>query len=198
MATSSPESEPDPEFTDDRGAAISPGWYVLIYRIPSEPTRLRATAWRRLKSLGAVYLQNSVAALPASQAAERALRKLQHEIVGMSGTAVLMKSSVMVGESNVLAIFQAARTDEYEEIVDRCAGFLAELQKEYEKKHFSYAELEENEVDHTKLANWFEKVKARDEFGAPGRAEAETAIKECETALEEYAARVYAEEPEGH
>jgi hypothetical protein len=33
---------------------------------------------------------------------------------------------------------------------------------------------------------------------APGRAEAEAAIKECETALEEYAARVYVEEPEGH
>ncbi len=174
------------------------GWYVLVYRIPSEPTRLRATAWRRLKSLGAVYLQNSVAALPVSPTAERALRKLQHDIVGMSGTAVLMESTVVVGEANVLSIFQAARTDEYDEIVDRCAGFLTELQKEYEKSHFSYAELEENEVDHTKLVNWFGKVSARDEFGAPGRSAAETALKECETALEEYAARVYAEEPEGH
>jgi DNA-binding transcriptional regulator PaaX len=198
MATASLESDRDPELGRERDAGLSPGWYVLVYRIPSEPTRLRATAWRRLKSLGAVYLQNSVAALPANPASERALRKLQHEIVAMAGTAVLMKSSVLVGESNVLAIFQAARTDEYEEIVDRCTGFLAEVQKEYEKKHFSYAELEENEVDYTKLANWFEKVKTRDEFVAPGRAEAEAAIKECETALEEYAARVYAEEPEGH
>jgi DNA-binding transcriptional regulator PaaX len=189
---------PVPELDDERDSTVSSGWYVLVYRIPSEPTRLRATAWRRLKSLGAVYLQNSVAALPASPAAERALRKLQHEIVGMSGTAILMKSAVLVGESNVLAIYQAARTDEYEEIVDRCTGFLAELQKEYDKQHFSYAELEENEVDYTKLATWFAKVKARDQFTAPGGAQAETAIKECETALEEYAARVYAEEPEGH
>jgi hypothetical protein len=44
------------------------GWLVLVYRIPSDPTRLRATVWRRLKSLGAVYLQNSAAALPASDA----------------------------------------------------------------------------------------------------------------------------------
>jgi DNA-binding transcriptional regulator PaaX len=176
----------------------SADWFVLIYRIPSEPTRLRATAWRRLKSLGAVYLQNSVAALPATPAAERALRKLQHEISEMPGTAVLTRSSVLVGESTVMAIFQAARTDEYEEIVDRCTGFLAELQKEYDKKHFSYAELEENEVDYTKLVNWFAKVSERDEFGAPGRSEAESAIHDCESALEEYAARVYAEVPEGH
>ncbi|MET4705278.1 Chromate resistance protein ChrB [Frigoribacterium sp. UYMn621] len=198
MALTSLEPELDQESGDEGETTVSPGWYVLIYRIPSEPTRLRATAWRRLKALGAVYLQNSVAALPASPTAERALRKLQHDIVGMSGTAVLMKSSVLVGESNVLAIFQAARTDEYEEIIDRCTGFLAELQKEYDKQHFSYAELEENEVDHTKLVSWFAKVKARDEFVAPGRAEAEAALQECETALEEYAARVYAEEPEGH
>jgi DNA-binding transcriptional regulator PaaX len=178
--------------------ATSAGWFVLVYRIPSEPTRLRATAWRRLKSLGAVYLQNSVAALPITPAAERALRKLQHDITEMSGTAILMKSSVLVGEFHVLATFQAARTDEYEEIVDRCSGFLGELQKEYDKQHFTYAELEENEVDYTKLVNWLAKVQARDEFVAPGRTEAEAAVKECETALEGYAARVYVEEPEGH
>ncbi len=173
-------------------------WLVLVYRVPSEPTRLRATVWRRLKALGAVYMQNSVATLPASAAAERALRKLHHEILQMQGTAVLMTSSVITGESNILSTFQAARTDEYDEIIDRCQGFLAELEKEYAKSHFTYAELEENEVDYTKLVNWFEKVHDRDEFGAPGRAEAEEALKKCERALEEYAVRVYAEDPEGH
>lgn len=192
MAKPSSASEAD---STERPTA---GWYVLVYRIPSEPTRLRATAWRRLKALGAVYLQNSVAALPVTPAAERALRKLQHDILEMSGTAVLMRSSVLVGESTVLSVFQAARSDEYEEIVDRCTGFLTELQKEYDKEHFSYAELEENEVDYAKLMNWFAKVSDRDEFGAPGRQEAEAALKNCEIALEEYAARVYAEEPEGH
>jgi DNA-binding transcriptional regulator PaaX len=49
------------------------GWLLLIYRVPPEPTRLRSTVWRRIKSLGAIYLQNSVAALPASTANERAL-----------------------------------------------------------------------------------------------------------------------------
>jgi hypothetical protein len=174
------------------------GWLVLVYRIPSEPTRLRATVWRRLKALGAVYLQNSVAALPMSLASERALRKLRHEILEMSGTAVLMNGAVLAGQSSILATYQAARTDEYEEIVDRCEGFIAEIEKEYTKSHFTYAELEENEVDHTKLVNWLEKVHARDEFSAPGRAEADAMLKKCTDSLEEYAARVYAEEPEGH
>ena len=37
------------------------GWLLLVYRVPPEPSRLRAAVWRRLKSLGAIYLQNSAA-----------------------------------------------------------------------------------------------------------------------------------------
>lgn len=180
---------------DDR---IDTAWIVLVYRVPSEPTRLRATVWRRLKALGAIYLQNSVAALPDDVASERALRKLRHEIVEMNGTAALLRSEVLAGDASVIGVFQEARTDEYEEIIDRCQGFLRELEKEYVEEHFTYAELEENEVDYTKLVNWLEKVQTRDRFGAPKRSEAEEAVASCASALEEYAARVYAEEPEGH
>ncbi|GAA2073659.1 hypothetical protein GCM10009840_03700 [Pseudolysinimonas kribbensis] len=173
-------------------------WLVLIYKIPAEPTRLRSGAWRRLKALGAVYLQNSVAAFPRTPTAERALRKLRHDIIEMSGTAVLLNSSILVGDDTVLGAFQAARSDEFEEIVDRCEDFLKGLKKEWDASHFTYAELEENEVDYNKLVNWFQSVGERDQFGAEGRAAAEDGLSRCERALEEYAARVYAEEPEGH
>jgi hypothetical protein len=179
-------------------ASAGGGWLLLVYRVPSEPTRLRATVWRRLKGLGAIYLQNSAAALPASPGAERALRKLRREILDMSGTAVLLSCAVMAGEAEVKAAFQAARDDEYEEIVDRCQDFLAGIEKEYAANHFTYAELEENEVDLVKLVRWLDTVKARDVFGAPGRRAAVDAIAHCEKSLEEYAARVFAEEGEGH
>ena len=96
-------------------------WLVLIYRIPSEPTRLRATVWRRLKGLGAVYLQNSVAALPAGSSSERALRKLRREILDMGGTAQLLASQALAGQSDILAVFQrrAVAGDERD-----LAGFL--------------------------------------------------------------------------
>ncbi|HLI42161.1 MAG TPA: Chromate resistance protein ChrB [Streptosporangiaceae bacterium] len=180
-------------------AAGQPGgsrWLVLIYRVPPEPTRLRAAVWRRIKSLGAIYLQNSAAALPGSVAAERALRRLRREIIDMHGTAVLLSCDVLAGESDVRDAFQAARNDEYEEIVDRCEDFLAQVKKEYAASHFSYAELEENEVDLVKLRNWLARVRERDVFGADGRQAAEKALRQCEDSLEGYAARVYAEEAE--
>ena len=185
--------------TSDKASdkAEGAGWLVLIYRVPPEPTRLRSTVWRRIKSLGAIYLQNSAAALPASPATERALRRLRREIIDMSGTAVLLSCSVLAGESDVHKAFQAARNDEYEEIVDRCEDFLQQVQKEYTENHFTYAELEENEVNLVKLRNWFAKVRERDAFDADGKQAAEKAIDECEQSLEVYAARVYAEEAEG-
>ena len=176
----------------------SQDWLVLIYRIPSEPTRLRATVWRRLKGLGAVYLQNSVATLPAGSASERALRKLRREILDMGGTAQLLASQALAGQQDILAVFQAARDDEYEEIIDKCQDFHGQLQKEYDAGHYTYAELEENEEDLVKLRNWLAKITERDVFGAPRRAATLEALASCEQALEDYAARVYAEEAEGH
>jgi hypothetical protein len=145
----------------DGDQAAGGGWLLLIYRVPSEPSRLRAAVWRRIKSLGAIYLQNC---------------------------------TVLAGAAEVMSAFQAARNDEYEEIVDRCEDFLAQVKKEHVAEHYTYAELEENEVDLVKLQNWFARVRERDVFGAEGRQAAEAALATCEESLEGYAARVYAEE----
>jgi len=182
----------------DEDQPLAPGqWLLLVYRVPSEPTRLRAAVWRRLKSLGAVYLQNSAAVLPAGKSAERALRRLRREILDMQGTAVLLSCTALVGGQDVKALFQAARDSEYEEILDKCQDFHAGLDKEYRAEHFTYGELEENEVELVKLRNWLAKVQARDNFGAPARTAARQALDACEQALEAYAARVYVEEVDG-
>jgi len=187
-----------PDADEDQDQLLVPEeWLLLVYRVPSEPTRLRAAVWRRLKSLGAVYLQNSAAVLPAGKAAERALRRLRREILDMQGTAVLLSCTALVGGQDVKALFQAARDSEYEEILDKCQDFHAGLDKEYRAEHFTYGELEENEVELVKLRNWLAKVQARDNFGAPSRTAARQALDACEQALEAYAARVYVEEIDG-
>jgi hypothetical protein len=167
-------------------------WLLLVYRIPSEPTRWRAAVWRRLRGAGAIYLQNSVAALPASPAAERLLRGLRNEIVGeMSGTAQVLRATALDGETEIVAAFNAARDDEYEEIVDRCQDFLAEIEKETTTEHFTYGELEENDEDLNKLRGWHAKVVSRDAFSASGAKATEEALEACAKALDGFAARVY-------
>jgi hypothetical protein len=171
-------------------------WLVLVYKVPAEPTRLRAGVWRKIKGLGAIYLQNSVAALPQSTSAERSFRVLRNEITEMGGSAYLLGSEVLSGSAEIEQAFKAARDDEYEEIVDRCEDFLKQIEKEYQAEHFTYAELEENDEDLVKLRNWFAKVRDRDVLGASGAAAATAALEKCEKELDEYANRVYAEEGE--
>ena len=190
-------SDQDPTETTPAVDSAGPGWLLLIYRVPPEPTRLRSTVWRRIKSLGAIYLQNSVAALPASPANERSLRKLRREIVDMSGTAILLAAAALAGEAEVRGASVTARNEEYAEIIDKCEDFLRQVQKEYDENHFTYAELEENEEDLVKLKNWFAKIVDRDVFRADRRPATERALETCEQSLEAYAARVYAEEAEG-
>ena len=181
----------------ERSAEVDPThWLLLVYRIPSEPTRLRAGVWRKLKGLGAIYIQNSAAALPASPQSERALRALRAEIDEIGGSATLFSSVSLAGQERLLQTFNAARDDEYEEIIDKCQDFLGQVQKEYDAHHFTYAELEENEVDLVKLRGWFDRIRLRDVFGAGQVETTMEALKKCEQVLEDYAARVYAEEGE--
>jgi hypothetical protein len=144
-----------------------------------------------LKTIGAVYLQNSVAALPDLPAHERALRTLRREITDMGGTAHVLRGEALGGSSDLVAIYNAARDEEYDEIVDRCRDFLTEIETETAATHFTYAELEENDEDLTKLRGWFDKVTARDVLGAAGRPATEQALQQCAQALEVFAAHVY-------
>ncbi|MCC9311582.1 hypothetical protein LN042_31725 [Kitasatospora sp. RB6PN24] len=169
-------------------------WLLLSYRIPTEPTRLRAGVWRRLKALGAVYLQNSLAALPASPEAERALRVLRNDISEMGGTAQLLRAEALAGQDEVVAAFNTARNEEYAEVIGRCRDFLAEIEEETTGEHFTYAELEENDEDLAKLKSWFDKIRARDRFGADRQQETAEALETCSAALEGFAERVYATE----
>jgi len=170
-------------------------WLTLVYKVPSEPTRLRASVWRKLKATGAVYLQNSVAILPYTKSTERALRALRNEIEEKhGGTAVLLSGTALAGNGEILGLIEAARNDEYEEIRDKCEDFLRGIDKELAAEHFTYGELEENEEDLTKLRNWFDKVVARDLLGAAGRENTADLLARCADELNAYAEHVYAAE----
>src|SRR6478672_3756928 len=96
--------------------AAGQAWLVLVYHIQSEPTRLRAAVWRRLKKLGAIYLQAGTVAMPYDSASERVLRQLHLEIKHMSGSSILFQCEALAGETEAIDAFNAARSDEYDEI----------------------------------------------------------------------------------
>lgn len=181
-------------------ARPQPAWLLLTYKVPPDPARQRMALWRKLKSLGAVYLQNGVCVLPHDPDHLRQLKILDHEIVAeMGGEAVLLEAAPLDGaqQARVVERFRADRNEEYQEFVGRCADFEAEIAKETTQKHFTYAELEENDEDLKKLRGWLDKIRKLDFYGAPLAAEAATRLAHCAALLDEFARKVFAARDEG-
>ena len=175
-------------------------WLLLTYKGPAEPARKRVALWRKLKGMGAVYLQSGVCLLPRTDDHIRRLKIIENEIDGMSGESVLLETVALDRgqEEKVVGRFKADRNEEYVEFLDKCRDFEAEIAKETADSHFTYAELEENDVDFRKLESWLEKIVKLDFYGAPLAAEAATRLKECEALLDTYAQRVFEAHDENH
>ncbi|NNG71930.1 chromate resistance protein ChrB [Rhizobium laguerreae] len=169
-------------------------WFLLTYKVPAEPNRRRVALWRKLKSMGAVYLQNGVCLLPKTDDHRRALKVIENEIAEMEGEAVLLETVALdkAQGDKVLARFRADRDEEYRELLGRCDDFEAEIAKETTSNHFSYAEIEENDEDLKKLRSWYEKIRRLDFYGATLVAEAEARLAKCEVLLDAYANQVFA------
>ncbi|HWP68107.1 MAG TPA: Chromate resistance protein ChrB, partial [Rectinemataceae bacterium] len=69
-------------------------WLLFIYQLPASPSTHRAYVWRKLKSLGALYLQNSICLLPVEASIEKKLVELRSEIAGRGGEAKILHISM--------------------------------------------------------------------------------------------------------
>ena len=150
--------------------------------------------------MGAVYLQNGVCLLPRTDDHVRRLKMLENEITEMGGESVILETGPLdrSQEEKVVGRFKADRDEEYREFLSKCADFEAEIAKETANSHFTYAELEENDVDLKKLQSWLEKIRKLDFYGATLAAEAGQGLDTCETLLDAYAQRVFDANVENH
>ena len=163
------------------GSAAGPpeGWLLVSVSTAGAAAALRVQVWRKLRSLGALYLQQSVCLLPARAGVAREVRRLLDRVHHQGGTGRLLH--VMLAEpaehAQVIAEINAARDDEYAEVLERLPEFLAELEKERARGRTTYAEVEECEADLERYRSWLAKIAARDYFTAPGGAQARAAVE---------------------
>lgn len=170
--------------------------WLLVTVTSAGSSTLRVHAWRKLRSLGAVYLQNSVALLPErAETARAAARLLAHmRRSGGEGRVLAIAITDPAEERTLIDQFQAERTDEYAEIVSRVPAFLEEIVYERQRKRATYTEVEESQADLERLQTWAARVRARDYFDAPGRAEAAKAVERCASELASFEAEALAAE----
>jgi hypothetical protein len=117
---------------------------------------------------------------------------------GGSSKTFLANAIDTITEADILERFRLDRAEEYAELKEQCADFLKEIEKEIERQNFSFAELEENEQDLTKLENWYMKVQKRDfDPGEPAK-ETEEWLQKCRDVFQQFTAAVYEQEDPDH
>ncbi|MBA4203595.1 Chromate resistance protein ChrB [Pannonibacter phragmitetus] len=172
---------------------VTLSWLLLTYKVPPDPAAKRIALWRRIKGMGAVYLQNGVCLLPKSDDHIRRLKMLENDVAEMGGEAVILETVALdrAQEDKVITRFKADRDEQYREFLGRCDDFEAEIAKEIGINKFTYAELEEEDTDFRKLQGWLEKIRKLDFYGATLAEEAEERLRACEALLESYAQKVF-------
>ena len=152
-----------------------PRWVLLIYHLPREPSRHRVAVWRRLKNLGALYLQDGVAALPEDAVTREQLEWLQLRVREAGGEATLWeaKPGTVAEEAELVETFRSLREEAFRAIV-------SEAERIRRKAQMGAGTLLER-LD--KLEREFRAERRRDYFRSPLRIEAAAALKAARQAV---------------
>jgi len=146
---------------------------------------LRVQVWRKLRSLGALYVQQSVCLLPDLPDVTREVRRLLDRVhhQGGSGRCWRIVFTEPGEERQAVAELNAARDAEYAEVLERLPALRDELEQERARGRVTYAEVEESEADLERFRSWLAKIAARDYFDAPGGEAARAAIENAAAEL---------------
>lgn len=120
-------------------------WMVLVYKVPREPTALRATVWRRLKRLGALLLHDAVWVLPTTPWTKEQFQWLAVEITELGGEVYLWESQLLLnGQEDTLV----------EQFLEKVNHIYRDI----------LAELEQADADLAALSRKYQQARAQDYF----------------------------------
>lgn len=149
--------------------------------------------WRETRRLGALPLQHGVGLLPDSKANRDGFERIAERVRGYGGEATVLTTTSPdeAWETSVIAKFNAARDEEYEEVVDESERFREEINRERRKGKYTFAELEDEETNLERLRRYLAQVEARDAFGAQGRVQAQAEVERCAEELTIFAREIH-------
>jgi hypothetical protein len=105
----------------DRAAVVAPApsrrrWLLFIHQLPSQPSNLRVTTWRRLQQIGALPLKQAVYALPDTADAREDFEWLKTEVKAAGGEATVFAADTVDAWSDDALVeeFRRTRQDRYD------------------------------------------------------------------------------------
>jgi hypothetical protein len=171
------------------GAAVEQ-WTLLVYTVPSTPSRKRAAVWRAVKRLGALYLRDGVCVLPDTPQARVGLEGLAAQVAAEDGDATLVWDARLPAPTarTLQAELRRARQAEYAEVADTATALRLHLRHEGEHRPFRRAELAGLMADLSRLDRWLAQIAARDYLHDGDASTVAVSLAACRAALTEQVA----------
>ncbi len=112
--TAHADQSPNP--TRSRPAARR--WLLFVHQLPSHPSNLRVSTWRRLQQLGAIPLKQAVYVLPDTASAREDFEWLKTEVKGAGGDASVFAADNVDAWSDDALVeeFRRSRQDAYADL----------------------------------------------------------------------------------
>ncbi len=157
-------------------------WLLLIHQIPPKPGYLRVKIWRRLQSLGAVAIKNSVYVIPRNEQTLEDFQWVLREIVQSGAEASICAANFLDGLSDdqIEAIFQAARQADYAQMIEDAQEALDSAPS---AGSITPEDLQGLDGVLSRLKRRYSAVSSIDFFGAPGREETSRLLDRIESLL---------------
>jgi hypothetical protein len=161
-------------------------WLILTHQLPPKPSNVRVKIWRKLQSLGAVPIKNSIYVLPNNPEAREDFEWLRQEIVQMKGDAsVFLADALGPGENKeIVQSFQKARERDFATFLEETSKLESRLKDLFKDGPVKTEPVKRLEKEwKRKQEDWTRLVKI-DFFHAPNRAKAEASFAAVTTHLE--------------
>lgn len=156
-------------------------WYLLIHQIPARPLYLRAKIRKRLTSLGAVALKDSVYVLPARKPLLPRLEEIAHEVRSGGGDVHVLRAGFVDPRTRdaLVESFRGERAADYAALARDVRGWTAEL-----KRRSRIVPLEGGlRARLARARKRLAAIRTIDFFEAPARREAEASLAAFESQL---------------
>ena len=157
-------------------AALGPGWVLLAFRLPREPSTPRIAVWRKIKRLGAAQLLDGLVALPLDNRNREQLEWVAGDVTEAGGEATIWigRLASAAHERQLAARMREAVAAEYRTLIEEAEAVPLQVAG---KRRRSLA----------RLRRGLRRIRLRDYFPPEERELAHRAIDELAASFEEVA-----------
>jgi Protein ChrB, N-terminal len=163
-------------------------WLLILYDVPSEPSRVKVRVWRDLKRMGALYPQISVCLIPDNNVNRKKLQTIE-KMAKKSGKFMNFQCRGISesDQQSILHMFRTERDKQYDEILEECQEFVDEIKLNVDKKKTVQEEVEEMEEALDGLRGWLDRIKTIDWVEKPAASiRVEKLLGRCQDLMDKF------------